>query len=381
MAPTPIGVYLNAPRNDHRDVGLLKAAPLTFRSIQYSSAWLKFILEDTGAPTLITQRGLLDTLPEIRADVICIDDSAQFAGQPGDDPGTIVAGDDLAYIIYTSGSRGKPKGVEITHRALTNFACEAVKIFELRSSDRVLQFASISFDTSVEEIFPCLTSGATLVLRTESVLESTPAFLEQCREWGITVLDLPTAYWHELTMTLSGERRTLPNSLRLVIIGGERAIPERVALWQGCVDGAVRLLNTYGPTEATVVSTVCDLTHAPVEYGVAAEVAIGRPIANVQTLVLDQNLRPVLEGIPGELYIGGVGLARGYLRLPDLTAEKFIPNPFDDGSGLRLYKTGDIVRSREDGNLEFMRRSDEQVKIRGFRVELEGVASVLRQHR
>jgi len=218
------------------------------------------------------------------------------------------------------------------------------------------------------------------VLRTDTTLDSTPALLEQCRDWGITVLDLPTAYWHELTTTLYGERRTLPDSVRLVIIGGERAITERVALWQACVDGAIRLVNTYGPTEATVVSTVCDLTHAPAECGVAADVAIGRPIANVQTVVLDQNLNPVPEGVPGELYIGGLGLARGYLRRPDLTAEKFIPNPFDNGSASRLYKTGDIVRYRQDGNLEFLRRSDDQVKVRGFRVELEGVASVLRQH-
>jgi len=310
---TPIGIYLSrSPEVIVAMLGVLKAgAAYVPIDPQYSTEWLKFIVEDTGASTLLTERKLLDTLSAIGADVICLDDPSQLAGQPDDDLGVTVDSDDLAYIIYTSGSSGGPKGVEITHRALANFVREAARIYEITSSDRVLQFASISFDTSIEEIFPCLTSGATLVLRTDSVLDSTPAFLEQCRDREITVLDLPTAYWHELTMTLFGERRQLPNSVRLVIVGGERVIAERVALWQACVDGSVRLLNTYGPTETTVVSTMCDLTHVPVECGVAAEVAIGRPIANVQTLVLDQNLTPVLEGIPGELYIGGLGLARG----------------------------------------------------------------------
>ena len=379
---TPIGVYLT--RSSEMVVALMgvhkTGAAYVPIDPQYSSEWLKFILEDTGAPILLTQGNLLGKLPQISTEVICLDDPAQFESGPCDNLGISAVGDDLAYIIYTSGSSGTPKGVEITHRALANFASEAARVFELNSSDRVLQFASISFDTSVEEIFPCLTRGATLVLRSDSMLDSTPAFLEQCRDWGITVLDLPTAYWHELTATLFSERRTLPESLRLVVIGGERAITERMALWQACVGEKVRLINTYGPTETTVVSTVCDLTHTQVQCGVAAEVAIGRPIAHVQTLVLDQNLTPVPEGVPGELYIGGVGLARGYLGRTDLTAEKFIPNPFESSSGARLYKTGDIVRYRDDGNLEFLRRCDDQVKVRGFRVELEGIASVLRQH-
>ncbi len=378
----PIGVYLT--RSSEMIIAMLAVlktgAPYVPIDPQYSTEWLKFILEDTGATMLLTQRSLLGSLPEIGAEALCLDDPENLDGSNDENLGIAVEDDDLAYIIYTSGSTGTPKGVEISHGALANFTAEAATIFELTPSDRVLQFASVSFDTSVEEIFPCLTRGASLVLRTDSTVDSTSAFLELCRDLGVTVLDLPTAYWHELATTLFRERHTLPSSVRLVIIGGERAIIEKVALWQVCVDGSVRLLNTYGPTEAAVVSTVYDLTHAALECGVAAEVPIGRAIGNVQTLVLDQNLSPVTEGVPGELYIGGVGLARGYVRRPELTAERFIPNPFDVGSASRLYKTGDIVRHREDGNLEFLRRSDEQIKVRGFRVELEGIESVIRQH-
>ncbi|MGH7797422.1 MAG: amino acid adenylation domain-containing protein [Candidatus Binatia bacterium] len=361
-------------------LGVLKAgAAYVPVDPRYSTEWLQFILEDTGAPVVLTERKLIDSPHESSAEVIYLDELAR-EDDLVDHPSASVSADDIAYVIYTSGSTGTPKGVEITHRALANFVGEAARVFDLEPSDRVLQFASISFDTSVEEIFPCLVRGASLVLCPGPEFVPDAAFLEQCRAWQITVLDLPTAYWHELTARLCTERQVIPDPIRLVVIGGERAIPERVALWQAFVTGNARLLNTYGPTEATVAATVADLTHTPVQCGVAAEVAIGRPIANVQAFVLDRNLNLVPEGVPGELYIGGIGLARGYLGRPELTAEKFIPNPFDGGSGSRLYRTGDIARYREDGNLEFLRRRDDQVKIRGFRVELDGIAAVLRQH-
>src|SRR5213593_527814 len=212
------------------------------------------------------------------------------------------------------------------------------------------------------------------------MLDSVPVFLKKCQDWCITVLDLPTAYWHELTARLFSESLALPEQIRLIIIGGERAIPERLALWQACVAKRIRLLNTYGPTEATVAATMCDLTNIAEDRDSQGEVPIGRPIANVQTYVLDQNLNPVPVGVPGELYIGGVGLARGYLNRSELTAEKFLPNPFSKKPHARLYKTGDLVRYRSDGNLEFLRRIDRQVKVRGFRVEIEGIEAVLRKH-
>ncbi|MGH7927987.1 MAG: non-ribosomal peptide synthetase, partial [Candidatus Binatia bacterium] len=291
-----------------------------------------------------------------------------------------MTGDHLGYVIYTSGSTGRPKGVEITHRAIINFTLQAAGVFGLGPADRVLQFASIGFDTSVEEIFPCLMRGATLVLRTDSMMASTAAFVEKCGDCRITVLDLPTAYWHELTATLFTERLVLPLSVRLVIIGGERVILEKLALWQACVSRRVKLFNTYGPTETTVAATLYDLTDYPTEKGSLGEVPIGGSILNVQTYVLDRNLTPVPIGVPGELYIGGAGVARGYLNQPALTAERFVRHPFSEDSESCLYKTGDLVRYRSDGNLEFLGRIDRQVKIRGFRVELDGIEAALRKH-
>jgi len=283
----------------------------------------------------------------------------------------------MAYIIYTSGSTGKPKGVVIEHKAVVNYTQAISREFALTASDRLLQFASLSFDVSVEEIFTTLTNGATLVLRTDSMLDSMAIFLQQCQEWGITILDLATNFWHELTLSLDKESLTLPDSVRLVVIGAEKALPERLATWHKNVGQRVRLLNGYGPTEATIAASFCDLTQ---ETKVRAVVPIGKAIDNLQLYILDQHLQPVPIGIPGELHIGGVGLARGYYNRPDLTNERFISNPFRNNPNARLYKTGDLVRYRSDGNIEFLGRTDHQVKIRGFRIELGEIESTLSQH-
>lgn len=363
-------------------LGVLKAgaAYVPIDPNHSSNDWLKFILDDTSAPLLLTEQRLLAGLPETRATVVCLDGDEDEVHGADDRPDAMITADDLAYVIYTSGSTGTPKGVQVTHGAMANFSREAARYFELNPTDRVLQFASIGFDTSAEEIFPCLIRAAGLVLYPGSIPSAATELLELCRASQVTVLDLPTAYWHELTSELFSERRVIPDSIRLVIIGGERAIPERLALWQAFVAGKARLLNTYGPTEATVAATIADLTHFPAPCGGAGQVPIGRPLGNVCVLILDRNLRPVPEGVPGEIYIGGAGLARGYIGQAALTAEKFIPNPFGQAFGSRLYRTGDMARWREDGGIEFLYRCDDQVKIRGFRVELGGVNAVLRQH-
>ena len=364
----------------------------------YPKERLAFMLEDTHASVLLTRSELLSRLPEMSSDgrpatndgrerspvvgpgsIICLDRDREGIGKESEEnPDTKTTTENLVYVIYTSGSTGRPKGVEITHRALTNFVASACALFALAPGDRVLQFASVSFDTAAEEIYASLMCGARLVLRTDGMLESVSSFLQRCADWGVTVLDLPTAYWHELAEQMVRESLALPGGLRLVIIGGERAVPERLAQWREAVGDQVRLLNAYGPTEATVAATTWELNGAAA--GLAREVPIGRPIANVQTYVLDRQSNPVPIGVCGELHIGGVSLARGYLNRPDLTAEKFIPDPFRGECGRRLYKTGDLVRYLSDGNLEFLGRIDQQVKNRGFRVELGEIEAVLAEH-
>ena len=381
---TPVGLYVE--RSLEMVVGILGILKTGAAYVpihpEYPGEWVRFVLQDTRTPILLTQVRLLDCLPQDGPEILVLDTAEEILSRESDEnPDSGVTGDHLAYVIYTSGSTGSPKGVEITHRALINFTLQAAGVFGLGPSDRVLQFASIGFDTSVEEIFPCLMRGATLVLRTDSMLQSATVFAEKCKDWRITVLDLPTNYWHEITAKLFSDHLTLPVSVRLVIIGGERVIPERLALWQTCVNRRVKLFNTYGPTEATVAATMYDLTDYPTANCPSpGEVPIGSSILNVRTYVLDNNLMPVPIGVTGELYIGGVGLARGYLNQPVLTAEKFLRDPFSEDPESRLYKTGDLARYRPDNNLEFRGRVDRQLKIRGFRVELDGVEETLRKH-
>jgi amino acid adenylation domain-containing protein/non-ribosomal peptide synthase protein (TIGR01720 family) len=342
----------------------------------YPQERLGFMLSDAQVSVLLTQESVLVKLPNAQAKVICIENAELIAQQSQSNPVNQSKLENLAYVIYTSGSTGKPKGVMIEHRSLLNYTQAAIEEYDISSSDRILQFASISFDAAAEEIFPCLVQGATLVLRTHEMLNSVTNFLEKCQQQALTVLDLPTAFWQQLTSELPALRLTLPPSLRLVIIGGEKALLDKVSTWQKCVDSNVKLVNSYGPTEATVVTTTCDLSGQTFTQ----EISIGKPIANVQTYVLDRYLQPVPIGVSGELYIGGKGVARGYLNQPQLTSEKFIPNPFALKVNSRLYKTGDLVCYRSDGNIKIIGRVDHQVKIRGFRIELGEIEAVLSQH-
>ncbi|WP_245894178.1 amino acid adenylation domain-containing protein [Chamaesiphon polymorphus] len=286
--------------------------------------------------------------------------------------------DRLAYIIYTSGSTGQPKGVMVQHDSLANYTAAAIEEYTIGDRDRVLQFASLSFDAAAEEIFPCLTCGGTLVLRTEAMLSSIAIFLHTCEEWQITILDLPTAFWHQMVTEMETQKLTLPDPVRLVILGGEKASRDRFKTWQKLVKPHVRLVNSYGPTEATIVTTKIDLSALTDEELTGRELPIGTPVANASTYILDSSLQPTPIGIPGELYIGGAGVARGYLNRPDLTALAFIPDPFNPNA--RLYKTGDRVRYWADGTIEFLGRIDRQVKIRGFRIELGEIEALLNQH-
>lgn len=349
----------------------------------YPKERLAGILEDTQLGILLTQERFQDKLPDYAGKTICLDtDWSVIAQHSTANPISKVQLQNLAYIIYTSGSTGKPKGVMIEHRSLINFVMTATHEYGINAGERILQFASICFDTSIEEIFPSLLVGATLVLRTEQMLHSSDEFWRCCREWQLTVLDLPTAYWHQLVAELNPQDGRIPASLKIVIIGGEEAQLEKVKHWHTSVAHLLhppQLFNSYGPTEATVITTLHCLNSSA-----ATSVAIGRPISNAQVYVLDQYLQPVPIGVPGELHISGTGLARGYWQRPELTAEKFIKNPFYNSQfkiqNSKLYKTGDIARFKADGNLEYLGRVDDQVKIRGFRIELGEVEAILSQH-
>ncbi|NJR75448.1 MAG: amino acid adenylation domain-containing protein [Scytonema sp. CRU_2_7] len=347
----------------------------------YPKERLALMLKDAQVPVLLTSSAQLDTIPEHQSQIICLDTDWQtIAENSQDNPTHQTQLENIAYLIYTSGSTGIPKGVMIQHCSLSSYINAACIEFALKSSDRILQFTSISFDVAAEEIFSCLVQGATLILRTDKMLSSILEFLYQCNNLGLTVLDLPTSFWHQLTDELSIGNLVLPSTIRLVLIGGEKAEPSRLKIWQQQVGEQVRLVNCYGPTETTISATVCDLSELPAIKPVGWELPIGKPVQNIQTYVLDSSLQLVPVGVPGELYIGGLNTARGYLNRADLTAEKFIPNPYNTEPGARLYRTGDLVRYRLDGNIEFLGRIDHQVKIRGFRIELGEIEAMLNQH-
>lgn len=272
-----------------------------------------------------------------------------------------------AYLIYTSGSTGRPKGVVVGHDSLAHYTAAAADFYTLSHQDRVLQFASPSFDVSVEEIFTALSVGATLIT-VPSIRQQTPAaLLDTLNHRRITTASLPTAYWHLLVAEMSDA--TLPSALQTLIIGGEEARPDRIAAWHERIGTAVRLINSYGPTEGTVAVTAR-------EIDTPDAVDIGRPFAGTRVHVLDDAGQPVPVGVDGELYLGGPQVAQGYHERPRRTATAFVPDPYG-APGARLYRTGDRVRWSDAGTLEFRGRVDRQVKIRGFRVEPASIESAL----
>jgi amino acid adenylation domain-containing protein len=289
----------------------------------------------------------------------------------GQNPAPPADPEDPACILYTSGSTGVPKGVVVTGRNLAARVAWMRSAYGLGPGDHVVQLAPLTFDTHIEEIYPTLTAGATLVLLPDGPL-TLPELLASPRGAAITVLDLPTAYWHHLVTMI--DEITWPPRLRLVILGGEQARGAAVAAWHARFGDAVRLVNTYGPTEATVIATACELRAD--DEASHTRPPIGRPIADTWVRVLDPAGRRVPPGAVGELCVGGAGVARGYLNLPEQTAQRFIADPHG-GPGSRLYRTGDRARWRPDGRLEFLGRLDDQIKVRGIRIEPEEIEAAL----
>ena len=340
---------------------------------------LGFILKDSGAAMLVTDaRADLDFVPDDVVKLRLDHEAVNLEDEDDTNPSTLPDTENLAYVIYTSGSTGKPKGVLVRHGPLVNYNLAMLKRYSLSSSDRVLQFASFSFDVAFEELFPSLLSGACVVLRPDELLS--PGDLMQFVEREkVTVANLPSSYWHELVVELSRTGATLPPALRLIVIGSEKALPGKLAEWYELPIAKPRLINAYGPTEVTIGASAYLFPEQPTE-NMSRSVPVGRPNANTKIYLLDPNLQPVPLGVPGELCVGGDMLARGYLNQPSLTAEKFVPDSFSDRFGARLYRTGDLARYLPDGNIEFIGRSDHQIKFRGFRIELGEIESVLAQH-
>ncbi len=283
---------------------------------------------------------------------------------------------DLLYIIYTSGSTGKPKGVMVSHKSVVNHCLNIIHIFKLDPQQKVLQFTSISFDVAIQEIFPTLLSGATLVLWKDKYISGGRDFLHWVNDEKISVLNMTTAYWTNLVMELKANPSLLPANLKLIIVGGEKVSSETYLDWKKISNGKVRWINDFGLTETTITATMFE---PDFDWEPLNEIPIGRPLANVEVYILDHNQKPVPIGVHGELYVGGKGLAEGYYGNPDLTKASFIKNPVITSGGSKLYKTGDKARFLPDGNIEFIGRLDSQIKIRGYRIEVGEIEAAIKQ--
>lgn len=395
-------VGICAERNPSMAVGLVAILKAGGACLPLDPAYpperLAFMLEDAAPPVVLTEGRLASRLPTSSARIEHLDSPglavraglAARAGPPvqaglrlGPPPG--LEGDHLAYVIYTSGSTGAPNGVLLGHRGLVNHCLAAVNLYGLSPADRVLQLCSLSFDVSIEEMFPAWASGATVVLRPDDLPLLGRGWLDWLASQRITVCNLPTAYWHEWTRDLKAMGAKVPESIRVLIVGGEKASGGTYHAWLEAGGARVRFFNAYGPTETSVMSTIFEAPsggEVPPETrpGEVADPPIGRALPNTELHTLDPAGRPVPPGDPGELYIGGAGLAWGYLRRPELSSRRFVPDPFSGRPGARLYRTGDLVRRLADGQLEFLGRLDDQVKVRGHRIECGEVEAALRRH-
>ncbi|MBX8563946.1 amino acid adenylation domain-containing protein [Pseudomonas cichorii] len=340
----------------------------------YPAERLAYMLSDSAPMALLCERGALERLGELPADlqVIALDDEFQpWTTLDDSNPDASALGlsaSNLAYVIYTSGSTGKPKGVMLEHAGLRNEVEAICGLTGLVAGERSLQFASVNFDASTEEIFGALVSGATLVLRSDAWLTYASNFWALCAENRLNVVSLPTRFWQQLAQD---QKAPIPEHVRVVVIGGEELSTEAVQQWFARAGHTPRLLNTYGPTEATIVTTA-----AEVQPQDTPNRCIGRPLANTRVYVLDRHGEPLPTGVVGELYIAGAGVARGYLNQPQMSAERFPVCPFSEDRQ-RMYRTGDLGRWLPDGTLQFLGRNDDQVKIRGLRIELGEIENAL----
>ena len=333
----------------------------------YPKKRLAFMLADSQVPVLLTEEKLVPSLPDNGTHVLCLDaDWETIEGESVENLDSAVAADNLAYVIYTSGSTGLPKGVCIPHSALANFLSAMCERPGLEGPDVLAAIAAISFDIATLEVFLPLLVGAQVLIIGHELAADGKHLRETLEDSCPSVIQATPSTWRMLLQAGWSGAAAIK-----ALSGGER-LPRELA--NELLPTVGELWNMYGPTETTIYSLGGRVSLA------AGPVHLGRPIANTQAYLLDSYMQAVPIGVPGELYIGGDGLARGYLRRPDLTAERFVPNPFDSKASTRLYRTGDVARYLPDGNIEFLGRTDHQVKIRGFRVELGEIEAVLEQH-
>ncbi len=339
---------------------------------EYPKERIEFVHQDTQVRTLLTQERLLKRLPQHAVSVLCLDrDWQQVAQNSAENCHCQVEARNLAYVMYTSGSTGRPKGAMITHRALVNHMHWLQTAFPLTATDRVAQKTPFSSDASVWEFYAPLLVGATLIVARPDGHRDPAYLIKLITERSVTILQLVPSLLRAL---LEEKDIASCRTLKRVFCGGEELSMELQKRFSSQLDA--QLCNLYGPTEATIDATYC-VGGGDENTGL---VPIGRPISNTKCFILDADLQPLPFGVAGELYLEGDGLARGYYNRPDLTAERFIPSPFNEKPGARLYRTGDVARYCPDGNIEFLGRTDDQVKLRGFRIELGEIEWVLTQH-
>ncbi|MEE8585008.1 MAG: amino acid adenylation domain-containing protein, partial [Acidobacteriota bacterium] len=347
----------------------------------YPQERVNWMMGDAAAGLLVTESRLRASVPAL-AQAVNLDTLEGWASPALVDRTSGSAApswpESTAYVIYTSGSSGLPKGVAVPHRAMSLFVRAWADEIGYRSQDRLPLFSRVSFDQSVGEIFPVLIRGGGLLLNGQAAVEAPAEYLDRIRRLQITVLDLATAYWHQVASELAPSNRHLPRSLRLVVMGGESVLPERLREWERHTGSYPKLRNAYGPTEATVGATITrEYPNSGLPGGMAS---IGRALPGYRLFLCDARLQPAPAGVAAELLIGGAAVTRGYLGQPSQTAEKFVPDPFAQEPGARLYRTGDLVRFFPDGRLEFAGRIDRQLKIRGYRIEPGEIEAVLAVH-
>jgi amino acid adenylation domain-containing protein len=335
----------------------------------------KYMIEDSGVGLIISQSLLASQFTNYSGEIYYVDrDRALEDAFDDSNCDCRVTPENMMYMIYTSGTTGKPKGVIIEHHSLLNHALAMADEFKVVEGTRILSFISMSFDAAGEEIYPILIRGGTLVLSPADLEYSGQKILEFCRQNRVEILHLPSAVWHRIVADIETEGLRVPATLQILLVGGESSSPDQLRTWTHALDASCQFINAYGPTEATISTTYFSIPCSFDIVGSLIGLPIGKPIPNADVYILDKERKIVPLGIPGELYIGGEGLARGYHNLLDLTHEKFI-----QWNGQTLYQSGDRVAWMPDGNIYFLGRTDEQIKWRGYRIEPTEIQTVLRQ--